>query len=338
MKNLARILSLLFLGACRTYQGPVTDHFDGKTFHNPWLEQKTTFFDLLKWKLFETAKDWPSWVENPKDPQIPEVYRSGNVSVTFVNHASFLIQIGGLNILTDPVWSERVSPFTFIGPKRVRDPGIPFAKLPRIDAVLVSHNHYDHMDLPTLQNLSKRDKPRIFVPLGDKEWLEDNEVQNLQELDWWDHKDLNTEVTIHFAPAQHWSSRGLQDRNRSLWGSFAIEYRGKYLYFAGDTGYGPHFTQAAERFSPIELAVLPIGAYEPRWFMQYQHMNPPDTYLAYHDLKAKRGMGMHFGCWQLTDEGIDEPKDHIKMEFDAKDIPPEEFVVPEVGGTYRYTF
>lgn len=338
MKNILFLVTLLILGACRSYHGPVSEHFDGKTFYNPWERQKTSFLDLLKWKLTETPKDWPEWVEVPLNPVVPEAYKNGNVSVTFVNHASFLIQIGGLNIVIDPVWSERVSPLSFVGPKRVHKPGIEFDALPKIDAILVSHNHYDHMDLDTLQKLSARDKPQLLVPLGDKDWLAEEDIENISELDWWDSKVLNTGVKIHFAPAQHWSARGLHDRNRSLWGSFVIEYRGKFIYIAGDTGYGPHFKYAEERFSPIELALLPIGAYEPRWFMKYQHLNPADTIVAFNDLKAKKGLGMHFGCWQLTDEARHEPKESMTSELKAAKISDEDFVIPEVGGTYRYTF
>lgn len=338
MKPIVRILSgLLFLNACRTYNGPVSDHFDGKVFRNPWDSHDPRLFDVIKWKLTSTPAEWPESVENNPNPEIPPAYREGNVSITFVNHATFLIEVGGLNILTDPIWSERTSPVSWAGPKRVREPGIPFANLPKIHAVLVSHNHYDHLDLKTLQDLSKRDSPRIFVPLGDKEWLEDDGVKNLSELDWWNTVELNNEVKIHFAPAQHWSARGIHDHNRSLWGSFLIEYKGKTIYVAGDTGYGPHFQYAAERHSSIEVALLPIGAYEPRWFMKYQHMNPADTLQAVQDLKARHAIGMHFGCWQLTDEGIDEPVRALMEQLEGNPLK-DRFLVPEVGGTYRYQF
>ncbi len=338
MKNFIRLLGLLLLGACRSYQGPVSDHFDGKEFYNPWQAQTTTLWDVMKWKLTETAKPWPSWVENKNPVSVPLERQEGNVKVTFINHASFLIEVGGVSILTDPVWSERTSPVSFAGPKRVRNPGIEFDKLPKIDAVVVSHNHYDHMDLDTLQKLAKRDNTTFFVPLGDKKWLEDSAVHTVKEMDWWDKQVLNSDVSIYFAPAQHWSARGVLDRNKSLWGSFLIEYKGKAIYIAGDTGYGPHFQYAAEKFPNIELALLPIGAYEPRWFMKYQHMNPEDSVKAFQDLKAKHALGMHFGCWQLTDEAIDEPQQNLETSLKASSIDSARFLVPEVGGTYRYNF
>lgn len=337
MKKLLGVLACFCLASCRSYDGPTSEHFDGKVFKNPWAPQTKGFLAFMQWKLGKAPAPWPSWVDNPI-PTIPVEYREGNVSVTFVNHASFLIQIGGLNVLFDPVFSERTSPFTWAGPKRVRNPGIAFDQLPKIDAVLISHNHYDHMDLATLQNLSQRDESKIFVPLGDKEWLSDEGVQNVSELDWWDSRVLSPEVKIHFAPAQHWSARGIHDRNKSLWGSFLIEHRGKFIYASGDTGYGPHFQYAADRFAPIELALLPIGAYEPRWFMSYAHMNPEDSVKAFRDLKARRAIGMHFGCFQLTDESIEAPAQDLKEQLSLGNIAADVFVVPDVGGTYRYQF
>jgi L-ascorbate metabolism protein UlaG (beta-lactamase superfamily) len=340
LKNVLSTLGLIFLSACRSYQGPVSDHFDGKVFRNPWAPMSSSLVDVLRWKVLgDSAKEWPKWVDIPKNPVIPPQFQKGEVSVTFVNHASFLIQVGGLSILTDPVWSEGVSPVSFVGPKRVHAPGIAFDELPKINAVLVSHNHYDHMDVATLQSLSRRDKPAIYVPLGDKQWLSDEDVQNVAELDWWDKVTLSEQVSVYFAPSQHWSARGLHDRNRSLWGSYLIEYKGKFIYIGGDTGYGPHFVQTVERFPKVEiaLALLPIGAYEPRWFMEYQHMNPSDTLKAFNDLKAHYGIGMHFGCWQLTDEGRDEPGIMMTKELQKAGML-DRFVVPEVGGTYRYSF
>jgi len=336
------LLGALGLSSCRSYKGAVSDHFDGELFYNPWEKQDHSFGSVLKWKFTETAQKWPQSVANNPNPTIPSAYQTGDVSITFINHASFLIQVGGLNILTDPVLSDRVSPVSWAGPRRVREPGLSFEQLPKIDSVLVSHNHYDHLDLPTLQKLSAKFQPKIFVPLGDRDWLLDESVAKVEQMDWWQSIALSSEVTIHFAPAQHWSSRSLSDRNKSLWGAYLIEYKGKMIYFAGDTGYGPHFSSAAERFPHIEVALLPIGAYEPRWFMKYAHMNPEDAIRAFQDLKAGKALGMHFGTWQLTDEGIDDPVTELKNQMRSapyaaaklEDI----FLVPEVGGTYRYRF
>jgi L-ascorbate metabolism protein UlaG (beta-lactamase superfamily) len=336
------VLSIFGLSSCRSYKGPVTDHFDGDLFYNPWSRYQTTFLDVMKWKFTAKTVEWPQSVKNNPFPVIDPQYQRGDVSVSFINHASFLIQVGGLNILTDPVFSERTSPFSFAGPKRVREPGIAFDALPHIDAVLVSHNHYDHMDLPSLQRISDKYNAKIIVPLGDKGWLENDGVNNVDQMDWWETRELSSDVKIHFAPAQHWSARGITDKNKSLWGSFLIEFKGKMIYIGGDTGYGPHFQMAAERFPTIELALIPIGAYEPRWFMKYAHMNPEDSLKAFRDLKAKKAIGMHFGCWQLTDEGIDEPAIELRKQMnlvkeDAEDLKLR-FLIPEVGATYRYQF
>ncbi len=317
----------------------MSDHFNGKTFFNPWTdEQNPGFAEVLRWKFTSRPKRWPRSVANPEVPQIPPAFETGNVTVTFINHATFLIQMGGLNILTDPVFSERVSPVSFAGPKRVRRPGIALEKLPPIHVVLISHNHYDHLDIDTLDFLSKRDAPQFFVALGDKKLLVGSGIKTALEMDWWNTITLSPEVKVHFAPSQHWSSRSPFDRNRSLWGAYALEYRGQCIYFAGDTGYGRHFLMSAERLPKIRLALLPIGAYEPRWFMRYAHMNPEDAVKAFHDLKADYAIAMHFGTWQLTDEGIDDPPEEL-AKLTAQDPGLQErFIVPVQGGAYKVGF
>lgn len=337
MKKLPLWLFVLLLG-CRTgsYQGPPSDHFNGERFFQPGIEMDKSLFQLLRWRLLEEREDWPEAVPNTAVPELPDAVKAGELVVTFINHATLLIQLPGLNILTDPVWSERVSPVSWAGPKRVRPPGLPFEKLPRIHAVLVSHNHYDHLDVPTLQRLAREHQPSIFVPLGDKAWLEEEGVTGVQEMDWGQSIPLAPSVQAFFTSSQHWSARGLFDRNLSLWGSWLLQFGEHRLYFAGDTGYGPHFQKIKKDYGKVWLALLPIGAYEPRWFMKEAHINPAEAVAAHHDLGAEKSLGMHYGCWQLTDEGIDQPiKDLQQALRDAK-MPEGSFEPAVVGKTYRF--
>ncbi len=328
----------LLLAACgtTTVDRPPSDHFDGKHFFNPTGPEPAGLGALLRWQFNGDRQDWPEHVAIERTAVLPASLAEGTFAVTYVNHATLLVQLPGLNILTDPVWSERVSPFTWTGPKRVHAPGIPFEGLPRIDVVLVSHNHYDHLDVPTLQRLAATHHPRILVPLGDKAWLTEAGVTGVEEADWWDEFSVGEDTKVVFTPSQHWSARGLFDRRRSLWGSYVVERRGEALYFAGDTGYAAHFRATAARFPRIRVALLPIGAYEPRWFMQPQHMNPADAVQALLDLKAEVAVGMHFGCWQLTDEAIDQPAKDLEAARSAAGIPAERFAVPKPGETKLY--
>jgi L-ascorbate metabolism protein UlaG (beta-lactamase superfamily) len=326
------------LSACQT-RYPVSDHFDGEVFYNPDAPEMKGLGDFLKWQLTSKPEEWPEALPpSQARPAIVPNLAEGQVAITFVNHAGFLIQLPGLNILTDPIWSERVSPVSWAGPKRVCAPGIPFEQLPKIDMVLVSHNHYDHMDLPTLKRLVEVHRPTIVVPLGDKNWLEDEGITGVNEMDWWQVLKPTETISVLFTPAQHWSARGLFDRRKSLWGSYSIVYQNQVLYFAGDTGYGPHFQKTAARIPRVKVAMLPIGAYEPRWFMKQHHMNPAEAVQAHFDLKAEQSIGMHFGCWQLTDEGVEQPARDLKAARDQAQLKESKFIIPEVGATYRYEF
>ena len=283
-----------------------SDHFDGSTYFNPWgVNNEKTLLDVLSWKLKGTAAEWPEKVATPQYP-LPNPTQD-TITVTWVNHSTFLIQTDSLNILTDPIWAERCSPVSFAGPKRVVDPGISFEKLPKIDLVLVSHNHYDHLDSETLKRLSDQHAPLILVPLGDKAWLESAGVKNLEELDWYQTRTLG-DFKLTFLPAQHWSARGMFDRNQSLWGSWGIEYSVFRLYHAGDTGLGPHFKEIRQKWGKPDVAMIPVGAYEPRWFMKGMHMNPSDALEACKILQATHGLGMHLETFQLTDEAREEPR------------------------------
>ena len=317
-----------------------SDHFDGSRFHN--LNHATTdksFLTVLKWMLFEKSKEWPEWVDDNVTPQLAEASQLSETEarVTTVNHATHLIQIKKLNILTDPVYSKRTSPFSWVGPKRRRKPGIEFENLPPIDVVVISHNHYDHLDVKTIRRLAKKMNPLFIVPLGNAELLKENGVQKVIELDWWQSYELpDTRTKIHLTPCQHWSNRGLFDRNKTLWAAFVIESPTLKIYFGGDTGYNSHFTKTRERLGEMDISILPIGAYEPRWFMKEQHINPAEAVQAHIDLKSKLSIGTHFGTFKLTNEAIDDPEKDLKIALKEKNISENKFLAPKNGQTVPY--
>jgi len=224
-----------------------------------------------------------------------------------INHSSLLLQLEGMNILTDPIWSERASPFTWVGPRRHRPPGVQWDDLPPIDMVLVSHNHYDHLDLPTLRRLTDRGRPEFVVPIGVAALLRSRNIAPAYELDWGDSLPL-AGATIHAVPAVHFSGRTFSDRNRTLWCGFLIQAAGRVVYFAGDTAFGDHFAEIRQRFGEPHLALLPAGAYDPSWFMAPVHMNPMEALRAHRVLAAHTSIAIHCGTFQLADESIDEPK------------------------------
>ena len=314
------------------YHGLSSDHFDGRHFFNANASAGRSLADLLRWRRTAQPKSWPVWVENRARPALPAQLAQGQIALTFINHITFLIQFRGLNILTDPVYSERVSPLRSRGPKRVRAPGLPFDELPPIHLVLVSHNHYDHLDLDTLTRLEARHEPRVITSLGNKPFLSQHGLRAVHELDWWQSIEVGN-ATVTLTPAQHWSSRGPGNRNRTLWGGFVVRVGARQVFFAGDTGYSPHFKAIAERHGPVDVALLPIGAYEPRWFMRDQHMDPEDAVRAHLDLQAKVSIGTHFGCFQLTDEGIDDPVIELEAQRRRHNVAAESFQVLETGET-----
>lgn len=289
---------LFWLPTVSYYDGPKSDHFDGKNFHN-YENKDRSFSEVFDWWKTRKPAAWPEKVDvHPADVPL----RSDLLLITYVNHSTFLIQWGNVNILTDPIWSERASPFSFIGPKRHHVPGIDFDKLPPIDFVLVSHNHYDHMDLDTLKRLDDKFHPTFITGLGNDTYLKKNGIANVIGLDWWE-----SNFGITYVPAEHFSARWPWDRNKMLWGGFIIQHEGETLYFAGDTAYGKFFQEIHKRFGSPKVAFLPIGAYEPRWFMKPAHMNPEEALNAQLDLGAKTAIAMHWGTFQLADEARDQP-------------------------------
>jgi L-ascorbate metabolism protein UlaG (beta-lactamase superfamily) len=314
------------------HRGPKTDHFDGETFFNPDASAGKSIGDFLRWQRTSRTTPWPRWVDNRAVPRLPATLKPGEIALTFVNHITYLLQFRGLNLLTDPVWSERVSPVQWSGPKRVRAPGLEFDALPPIDVVLVSHNHYDHLDLDTLRLLEQSHRPLFVTGLGNRAFLEEHGLGQVRELDWWQATSLDG-ARITCTPAQHWSGRGVSGRNRTLWGGFVIEAGERKVFFAGDTGYWRHFRDVRERLGVMDVAMLPIGAYEPRWFMSDQHMNPEEAVRAHLDLEARRSIGTHYGCFQLTDEGIDEPVRQLELARRRHGVPEHRFLALETGET-----
>ncbi|MEG3146684.1 MBL fold metallo-hydrolase [Sphingomonas sp. RT2P30] len=319
----------------RYYQGPPSDHFDGTRFFNPG--HATTdrgLGQVLRWKLREKAAAWPRSVAVA--PSVPEP-RIAGLSVTAVGHATLLIQFAGRNILTDPVWSERASPTQLVGPKRVTVPGIDFDKLPPIDTVLLSHNHYDHLDIATLRRLVAVHRPLIVTPLGNDAIVRRAvPAARIASGDWGDRVELGGGAEVHIVPAQHWSARGIGDRGLALWGGFMLRSGGTQVYFAGDTGYGDGaiFRAMHRRYGAPDLALIPIGAYAPRWFMAAQHVDPDEAVRIMLDMEAKRAIGIHWGTFQLTDEARDAPVIALQESLARRGIDPARFQPAMPGKCY----
>lgn len=327
-------IPIIISGCTSYYKGPKSDHFDGKKFFNEPNVSKS-LWQVLKWKVTETPKEWPESVEVIPRKVKQERLTEGDLQITFINHASFLIQFGEFNILTDPIYSDRASPVSFAGPKRVRDVGVRFEDLPKIDYVLISHNHYDHFDNETIQMLDKRDAPVFVAGLGNDVLFKNLGVDEsrIKTMDWKDDFKVGSKV-ITFLKCQHWSARGIFDRNKMLWGSFAITSNNKKIYFAGDTGYGEFLKEIGNDFKYFDVSLLPIGAYEPRWFMKQQHMNPEEAVLAHIDLNSKFSIGMHFGTFQLTNEGINDPEIELKAAMIKHNV--KNFKVPKFGESFSF--
>ncbi len=330
----------------RYYSGPVSDHFDGTLFYNAGGSVPRGWRELLKWQLNDRGSRWPKSFDSPYAGATPHQRVDGaDLHVTMVGHATMLLQVAGLNILTDPVWAKRVSPFRMIGPTRRNAPGIEFDDLPPIDVVLLTHNHYDHLDLDTLKRLQARHDPLVVTPLGN-DTIARTVAPRLRFAvgDWGDSVEIADGVTVHFEPCHHWSARGSRDRRMALWAAFVLETPAGRVYHIGDTGFhdGIHYREVFDKYGGFRLALLPIGAYEPRWFMRDHHQNPQEAVEGMRLAGIQFAVGHHWGVFRLTNEAIDEPPLALSDALAATDIHPDRFrallpgemwSVPEISKT-----
>ena len=308
-----------------------SDHFDGRRFVN-LMGAAGQPFSAVPRMLVEPRTPWPARIDEP--PRTPPGLDGADAVVTFIGHSTFLIQTAAGNILTDPMYSQRAGPLNVVGPRRVRQPGVRFDDLPPISTVLLSHNHYDHCDLRTLGRLAERFDPIVVTPVGNGALVRSARIRRVEELDWWQEA-KTPRAPIVLIPAQHFSARGPLDRNRALWGGFMLMAGRRRICFAGDTGYAFFFRDVRQRLGPVDLALLPIGAYEPRWFMQPIHMNPAEAVQAHLDLEASESVGMHFGTFQMTTEGIDEPLCALENACRTKNIAQPRFRTLRFGESFQ---
>jgi L-ascorbate metabolism protein UlaG (beta-lactamase superfamily) len=308
------------------------EKIDGR-FVLPNQRGEASFREILKWQMSGSRQKWPKHVANKSYPPPPTRVDGQDIAATWIGHSTVLLQVAGMNILTDPFFSKRASPSQLFGPSRVRAPGLSLKDLPPLDIVIVSHSHYDHMDKPALKWLARHTKARLVTPLGNAHHAPGFDAV---ELDWYQHH-LQGPVNITALPALHWSKRTLRDTNKSLWAAFMIETPAGNIYFGADTGFGTGetFRDAHDRFGSPRLALLPIGAYEPRWFMAPQHMNPEEAVEAHLLLKARHSLAIHHGTVQLTDEAIDAPVIALDEALAAHKLSRKDFTVLDVGDTLR---
>ena len=341
------LASLLVVAGCATPGNPYYDrtraHHTPEGFRNNYVAALANgSANFWKWQWERTRDGLPKPPANGYAFPVhaPDVAwlraNRSETAATWIGHATVLLQMAGVNILTDPHLTERASPVSFAGPKRLVRPALAFEELPHVDVVVISHNHYDHLDEGTVTRLSRQagGSPRFFVPLGNKRWFEKLGISDVVELDWWDKREYKG-VEIVFTPVQHWSARGLDDRFRTLWGGWYFSSPGFRAFFAGDTGYSKDFADIRNRLGAVDFAMIPVGAYEPRWFMASQHVDPAEAIRMHRDLGARRSLGIHWGTFELTDESLDEPPKRLAAELARAGVPTAEFGVVRHGETLR---
>ncbi|MDB5545564.1 MAG: beta-lactamase domain protein [Hyphomicrobiales bacterium] len=320
------------------YAGPVSDHFDGVRFFVPGRDvQDKGLTELLKWRWGEKSAQWPAQVPAAAQDRPPARVDGGGTRVSYVGHASLLIQTHGVNLLVDPVWSERASPVSFAGPKRVNPPGMALDDLPPLDAVLVSHNHYDHLDTAALSWLARNRPAPVLTPLGNDVIMKSADAAiDARAYDWGARVEVGPGVAVHFEPANHWSARGVFDRRMALWCAFVVETPSGPIYHIADTAFhdGSLFRNVRAKHGAFRLAILPIGAYEPRWFMSEQHINPEEAVGIFEIVGARQAMAHHWGTFQLTDEDIHDPPRALKAALQKGGHAEEKFRVFRPGEVF----
>jgi L-ascorbate metabolism protein UlaG (beta-lactamase superfamily) len=312
---------------------PISNHCDGDRFFNPDGPPPRPFKDVITWQRTRQRAAWPASVPLRTYPAPPADVPAGRTAVTFVGHSTFLVRTASGVFITDPVFTSHAGPFGRTGPRRVRPPAIALADLPALDLAIATHNHYDHLQPSSLKAIARRGCPRIVTSLGLGGLVAACGFRTAVELDWWESHDVPGLGRVTSVPARHFSARTPWDRDRTLWAGFVVESGDAVIYFAGDTGYSPQFAEIGRRFPRIDLALIPIGAYEPRWFMQPVHVNPEEAVRIHLDVGARRSIGMHFGTFQLTDEAIDEPLAALARARDAAGVSSELFGVLDFGET-----
>ena len=349
------IISIAILLFCNNSiaqnDGSAKAHHTPTGFKNNYAQQvNKSFSDFLRWQ-------WESWgLDKTANSSTPSVQADLALlkaplspTVTWIGHATALVQASGLNVLVDPIFSERASPVQIFGPKRAQAPGVAMADLPHIDVALISHNHYDHLDRISVAQLDEKAKAAgkstlFIVPLGLKAWFNGIGIDSVVELDWWEQFSVKG-VEFHLTPVQHWSARSINDRSATLWGGWAVLGADFHWYYAGDTGYSRDFADTAKHFAPrqtealgggFDLALVPVGAYEPRWFMSQQHVNPMESVRIHQDVGAKRSIGVHWGTFALTDEPLDQPPRDLAIARQALQVKEADFGLLAIGESRQF--
>ncbi len=334
-------LILMVLWGCKGYPvNPAKPHHLNNGFQNPYAHDQANIADFFKWRLTRTgrAPDKDTAAPFPPAGVNPLCLRSDHKknTLTWIGQSTLMFQTAGSTLLTDPIFSQRASPVEWAGPVRITPPGIPFERLPKIDIVVISHDHYDHLDEETIMQIVSGkggDSVRFFVPLGMKDWFTGRGVHNVEELDWWESRTVTGGVTVTAVPIQHWSKRSLFSRNKTLWAGWVIRSSTANFFFAGDTGYCPVFKEIGDRLGPFDIAAIPIGAYAPRWFMAPQHVNPEEAVKIHLDIKSKKSVAIHWGTFILSDEPFDEPPKKLADERQKAGLPENAFMLLKHGET-----
>jgi L-ascorbate metabolism protein UlaG (beta-lactamase superfamily) len=308
-----------------------SDHFNGKTFFQNHHDHAIRRRDFWRWRLTAKPKPWPRQIALPVRPTPPSP-AGEEVVATWIGHASFLLQTKNICLLTDPVFSERASPVAWAGPRRAHAPGIALSALPHVDVVLLSHDHYDHCDVASLTALASNYDPVFIAPLRHHDVLSATGARRIVELDWWQSHSIGAGSAVILTPSKHWSNRLGRPRNYRLWGGFYLNLGPKRVWFVGDSGYDAEiFRTVRTRCGAPDLALVPIGAYEPRWFMAPMHMNPMEAVQLHHDVESRLSIGMHWGTFQLTDEGREDPVEALASARNAAGLQADEFRILSPG-------